>query len=201
MSRQTKQQSFSPERGKLIFDEREKRVIQRRKMRLKLIMIGFSMFLFGVASVFLALIWFGFEQWDFWQGFALLFFIVNFYGLAIVAFLAGLVKHHILLFENGIEFRGWSLRRKHFFPFESIAKVYARIYDESGIKLDYVVLEFNETTKEKYRVLGEENFVDRDRFLELVGKKVSIDSEPREEKDLEKELRGRRILGRFVTLR
>lgn len=188
-------------RGQIIFDERDVSILERRVRRNKIAIIGFSFIFFVFAFSFLFLFWISPRHTDFWTGFMILWFVVFTFSLAIIVLLAGFGRPYVLLFENGIEFYGGFLHRKEYFPFRSIVKAYTRIYDESGIKLDYILLILDETSEKNYKVLGEGLFVDNDRFLELLRKKVSIDSKPEEEKDLGRELREKGILGRFETLR
>ncbi len=188
-------------KGRLIFDERNDEVLRRRWRRFKIKTIGLSIFLAVIVLFVLVLFWHRSEQTDSLFVFLMLWSATFLGGLAIISLLVGLWRSpHTLVFENGVEFYGGLLSKRQFFRFESIEKVYARIDDNSGISMDYIVLILNKVAKKRHLVLGEGHFVDIEKLFELIESKVMVDFEPVREEELVRTLRKRGILGRFETL-
>lgn len=193
-------QRSKTERGRIVFDERDLLVLKRRDYKGKIRFAGYLFVLFVTLFSMLTLLLASpgpIDPWDRILSYLIVAFLL---AVALILALGSLGTSYVLLYENGIEFCGGLLYPKRFNPFGSVEKVYTRMYDDSGIKVDYTLLVLDDGTKRSCKVLGESLLVDTDGFFELLGKKVPIDSGPVEVKQLERRLREDGILGRFGTL-
>lgn len=170
-------------KGRLIFDESDNETLQKRRMVRKAV-LRLSSILFLLPLILFVAGSFGFlpvkpvELWDIWD--ALVFFIPLLFGfgLAVFALIASLRSGYIRMFENGIELYGGFPSKVKFFPFDSISKIYTGILSNKGYPTDYLAIKLRGVSKKNYRILDTRDFVDKERFLELVGREVTVESEP-----------------------
>ena len=107
-----------------------------------------------------------------------------------MAFLASLSNEYTTILKNGIELRRFNRLgyRNEFIHTQSIVRLYIDVTSDtldaegSGVKL--MVLELKDSPRRRYRILKESDFVEKERFLDVVSKIVSIDSKPRNEREL-----------------
>jgi hypothetical protein len=170
-------------KGRLIFDEsdnetlRKRRMVRKAVLRLSSILFLLPLILFIVSS-------FGFlpvkplELWDIWDALVFLIPLLFGLGLAVLALLASLKNEYVRMFENGIERYAGFPHKVEFFPFDSISRIYTMILSNKGYPTDYLAIELRGVSKKSYRILHTRDFVDKERFLELVGKEVAVESEP-----------------------
>ncbi|MCK5290691.1 MAG: hypothetical protein KAR39_01580 [Thermoplasmata archaeon] len=178
--------------NRILFDERNSDVM-RRKFRKSRFLFGMGSILFSLPSIALLLYTldiFPIGEQDLLLRSVLFIGSIIFLGVGIVAFLASLSNEYTTILKNGIELRRFNRLgyRNEFIHTQSIVRLYIDVTSDtldaegSGVKL--MVLELKDSPRRRYRILKESDFVEKERFLDVVSKIVSIDSKPRNEREL-----------------
>lgn len=165
------------DKGKVLFDERDSEVLRWNRrisayvVRILSILLWVPFFLFLLNM--LDVVPLGERPDWFWIVMAS---ILLFMG--IVVFASTFQRSYILTFENGVELHLGFLSKAEFFPFDSIPKLHTKVLDKRGNPTDYMLLEVKGMNRTRYILLDDDFFEDKDRFLRLVGRNISIERKP-----------------------
>lgn len=185
-------QGYDIGKGRILFDERDNEVLKRRKKWVRYKVRAVTVVWFG-PLILLLLFLFGIVEFEenvhFYPAILLAGSVLG-ACVGVMAILISLNDEYILLYENGIElFRFNGLRyRSEFHPIDSILRIYTQLINNKGEVHEDMIMELEPIKKRRGRWLHDNDFVDKEKFLNLVAKNIEVTFEPVKGRELLKGL-------------